>query len=348
MGKELGRISGPLLSANLLRNGNNLVFDSDLLQLNVNTKRIGINNIGPSRDLTVNTSILTTNLLVDTQSELANFTLTNSQIQNPISSITISPDQNDPVINAPKISTSLLYFSQNELKNETADSNIVFTPSGTGVVNIRNNTLVNGNVHATGSVTWDGDIILGNESTDTVTFASDIDSDIIPNFTDTYDLGSELLRWDVLRTQHSTNYLVNADLVTTALATIGNIKFQTNTIMPISSSMDITIAADGTGLVKFDGINYVNVNEIPVPETLTLYSTANGYIKFTGPAGMVIPYGETIGTEGAELGMLRFNTDLGYARVFNGTEWQAVGGISSVLNQDEVNDVMWAWDLILG
>lgn len=348
MGKELGRISGPLLSANLLRNGNNLVFDSDLLQLNVNNKRIGINNTGPSRDLTINTSVSTTNLLVDTQTDIANFTITASQIQNPISSITISPQQSNPVITAPKVATSLLYFSQNELKNETLNSNIVFTPSGTGVANIRNDTLVNGSVHATGNITWDGDVTLGNESTDTITFASDVNSDIIPNYTDTYNLGSATLRWNTVRTKNLESYLLTADLATVSLATIGNIKFQTNTVMPTSSSMDITIAADGTGLVNFDGINYVNVNEIPVPEKLTLYSTSNGYIKVTGSKGIVIPCGPTIGPEGAELGLLRFNTELGYARVFNGTVWQPVGGVSSVLNQDEVNDVMWVWDFILG
>lgn len=348
MGKELGRISGPLLSANLLRNGNNLVFDSDLLQLNVTNKRIGINNTGPSRELTVNTAISTTNLLVDTQSDIANFTITASQLQNPISSITISPNQVDPLITAPKIATSLLYFSQNELKNSTADSNIVFTPSGTGVTNIRNNTLVNGSVHATGSVTWDGDIQLGNSSDDNIVFNSDINSDIIPNFTDIYVLGSSTARWDVIRTKHLESYLLNGDLANVSVATIGNIKFETNTIMPVNSSMDITVAADGTGLVYFDNINYVDVNEIPVPEKLTLQGTSNGYVKFDGTNGIVVPYGDSISTDGVELGTFRYNTELGYAHVFNGTNWQPVGGTSEVLNQNQVEETMWVWDFILG
>ena len=39
----VGRISGPLLSKNLLRDGVDLAFETDLLYLDVTTGRIGIN-----------------------------------------------------------------------------------------------------------------------------------------------------------------------------------------------------------------------------------------------------------------------------------------------------------------
>ena len=39
----IGRISGPLLKANLLRQGVNLAFENDLLVLDVNNNRVGIN-----------------------------------------------------------------------------------------------------------------------------------------------------------------------------------------------------------------------------------------------------------------------------------------------------------------
>ena len=49
----IGRISGPLLKANLLREGVNLAFENDLLYLDVNNNRIGINNATPQYDLDV-------------------------------------------------------------------------------------------------------------------------------------------------------------------------------------------------------------------------------------------------------------------------------------------------------
>ena len=65
MGRELGRISGPLLADNLLRNGQNLAFDTKVLYLDVVNKRIGFNNSTPVTDLYTPTNIGTTNLIVD-------------------------------------------------------------------------------------------------------------------------------------------------------------------------------------------------------------------------------------------------------------------------------------------
>ena len=42
----------------------------------------------------------------------------------------------------------------------------------------------------------DGDIILGDADTDTITFNGEIASDIIPDATNTYNLGSATKRWN--------------------------------------------------------------------------------------------------------------------------------------------------------
>ena len=56
----VGRISGPLLKNNLLRNGVNLAFETNLLYLDVVNSRIGINTATPSNDLQVNGTITAT------------------------------------------------------------------------------------------------------------------------------------------------------------------------------------------------------------------------------------------------------------------------------------------------
>lgn len=348
MGKELGRISGPLLSANLLRNGNNLVFDTNLLQLNVNNRRIGINTTSPSRELLVPLEIHTTNLLVDTLSEIANFTISTNQIQDPLGTITITPNQTSPLITAPGVATSLLTFSDRFITNSTANSNININPSGTGISNVKNNTLVNGNVHATGNITWDGDIQLGSDSSDTITFKTDVDSNVIPNLTQTYDLGSASLTWNTLSTKTLDSISINGDLVSVNTFNVGNLIFEGSTIRNVNSSTDIRLIADSSDLVKFNNIGYIYENEIPTMGVFTLNSTANGYVKLAGTSGVVIPSGDSSGEVAAETGMLRYNTDLGYVKVYNGTAWQPVGGVSEVLTIDQVTDTMWAWDLILG
>ena len=41
----VGRISGPLLKSNLLRNGVDLAFETDLLYLDVSNSRVGIKTV---------------------------------------------------------------------------------------------------------------------------------------------------------------------------------------------------------------------------------------------------------------------------------------------------------------
>ena len=74
MGIEFGRISGPLLAANLQRDGVDLAFENDLLYLDVTNGRVGINSYSPSTELFVNSQFRTTNLTVST-------TLTTQTIQ---------------------------------------------------------------------------------------------------------------------------------------------------------------------------------------------------------------------------------------------------------------------------
>ena len=54
---------------------------------------------------------------------------------------------------------------------------------------------VSGNIHATGNITASGDIQLGDSDTDTITISAEIGSDILPDVTNTYDLGSASKVW---------------------------------------------------------------------------------------------------------------------------------------------------------
>ena len=63
----LGRISGPLLKSNLVRDGVDLAFETDLLYIDVNNARIGVNNSSPTTDLDVNCTTSTTFVIVPNQ-----------------------------------------------------------------------------------------------------------------------------------------------------------------------------------------------------------------------------------------------------------------------------------------
>jgi hypothetical protein len=227
MGIELGRISGPLLARNLVRKNSgqgeeNLAFETDLLFLDVVNGRVGINTDTPSspRKLDINGTTGTNDLLVPTQFSTPNFVVSTDRIQNLVNKIYIQPDQTtDPKILMSKIGTANLRISDQLIENITNGSDINFNPNGSGRTEITSSELyVTGNVHATGDITWDGDITFGNNDSDNVEFNADINSHVIPNVNQTYDLGTAGKRWNKIYTKDLT-----ADSLTYSTITINDI-----------------------------------------------------------------------------------------------------------------------------
>ena len=188
----VGRISGPLLKANLLRDGVDLAFENDLLYLDVNNGRIGIKTTTPTDHLTVNGTSRTTDLIVDDQADLATFTISGNTISSSSTIINLEPTGANPVVYQGKIQVDDLTITGNTI--ESLDD-ITIRTNGTGVVNIYSNVEVEGNVHATGTIKADGNIIIGNADTDSVSFNAEIISDIVPDVHNTYMLGSPTKKW---------------------------------------------------------------------------------------------------------------------------------------------------------
>ena len=508
MGRELGRISGPLLADNLRRNGANLAFDNKVLFLDVVNKRIGFNSATPVTDLYTPTAIDTVNLIVDNTADIGNFVISGNTIQHVTSNITISPNQGlNPSIITPGLSTANLYLYANTFSSNTTNSNINITANGLGSINFANGVgtvqvTVNGDLHATGDITWDGNITFGNTSTDTVIFDGEINSDVKPSANNTDDLGSSTLNWATVyanslvttsttfpdftisgntiagtiangtvnytgfagnvniqdlqfnsntitniwpssnnNTQSSivftpngtastvinsttslqlptgtdtvrplvtngeirfnnTNYniegynntgyvdffnLYSQDYKTYATGELtpgaadnilrfainnvvsftvdssklyansltgGNISIIDNTFSNITGG-DINITPSGTGKINVNGTNFDIGSSGKIINTsngaYTLASTGYGHIKFSGTGAISLPYGDNSNyTSNPQSGQTRFNTDLNYSEIYNGTQWVPVGGTASVLTTDQVVDEMWRWDIILG
>jgi len=61
----LGKVAGPMLKDNLLRNGTDLQIDTDLVYFDVVNRRVGIANTIPGNTLTVNGSFTTSNIYIN-------------------------------------------------------------------------------------------------------------------------------------------------------------------------------------------------------------------------------------------------------------------------------------------
>lgn len=209
----IGRISGPLLKSNLLRNGVDLAFENDLLYLKVTkpgdtAQRVGINTNTPLYDLDVNGTTKSTFLNVTNTATIADITITGSTVSttNPV----LTLGTNDSVVYQNKLTVDSIDIENNVISTNSSNTNLEFRPNATGTVEIFSDTNVYGDIVATGNITSDGNITLGDADTDNVEFNADINSDIIPNTTDTFALGSSTQRWNDVWVQNLTVDTINA------------------------------------------------------------------------------------------------------------------------------------------
>ena len=184
----VGRISGPLLKSNLVRNGVDLAFETNLLYLDVNNQRIGVNKNSPEYEIDINGTTQTTNLRATTKSDLADVTIENNTIS------TTQPYLNlatlDTIVSLNKLRIDSIDIEGNAITTNDSNANLEFRPNGTGAVNVHSDLNVDGNIHATGNITADGNITIGDANTDNVIFNADVASNIIPDLDNVYALGS--------------------------------------------------------------------------------------------------------------------------------------------------------------
>lgn len=232
----VGRISGPLLTENLERNGVDLSFrntlsDTSLLKLFVNDNKIAVNRSSAAVELDITGSQSRTTNLLSTTAKIANFNFDTSNINITSGSITLQGSQGVSVSN---LETDNIRISDNRISTFRTNADIELKPTGTQT--IFNGLSVDGNITVDNDVTIEGTVTVGNASDDTVDFNVDVNTDIIPRTTDTYNLGSSNLRWRELQST-----LVNGQIYNTETFTIDGIgieRRQGNTIYVATNGSD--------------------------------------------------------------------------------------------------------------
>ena len=90
-------------------------------------------------------------------------------------------------------------IDENTITSVTGNLNIETPNPGTTFINFNSDLEVQGNIHATGTISADGDLILGDEDTDNITFNADINSNVLPDInsdgTTGYTLGAINKNW---------------------------------------------------------------------------------------------------------------------------------------------------------
>ena len=356
---QLGRISGPLLKDNLIRNGIDLAFQTNLLYLNVTAKRVGINTISPTHDLHISGTTETNDLIIDTQAKIGatpgyvviNANGTFSTEPGPLH---LRPSGVDPIISIGRMTTSSLIVNDNYIAS-TANQNINLDPNGSGTVELQTNTNVTGDLHISGNIIVngnlksDGTVYIGDTIFDTVTIAPDLTQHIVPGDTLTYDLGKSNKRWVELDIIDTTHFDVVTGLNDVIISDQLRINGTANTIFGMQSNEDVWINPD-SGITyiertKWQDNDITNLNNTP----LTIVNTGIGYVRFMGTNAFVIPSGTTAEQPlTPEIGETRWNTDLDYLECYDGTVWAVATGGGVSVTQEVMQDLADLYTLMLG
>ena len=188
---SVGRISGPLLRSNLQRT-DDLAFETDLLYINHSGNKIGIRTDAPTRTLQVNgTTRNTASIIATNSATFGNMMFENASISALTGPISITAGSS---IQTPQLRVGDVYFNNNILGTYTSNTDLQLEANAAGYVDIPSNLEVYGSINATGNILADGNIVIGDDSTDSLTIGADISSDIIPDLNTTYNIGSSFNR----------------------------------------------------------------------------------------------------------------------------------------------------------
>ena len=139
---------------------------------------------------------------------------------------------------------------------------------------------VTGNITLSGNVTADGNVILGDADTDSITLNADITSNIVPDVTNTYDLGTTGKNWKDLFI--SNNITVGNNVVALQVATLGTLTAGTNLVVNTDANI--------TGNLTASSITSTNASA----DTLTVVNLVATNLTATGAGTQTISAGANI------------------------------------------------------
>ena len=259
----IGRISGPLLKQDLLRNEVDLAFETDLLYLKVSKsgdtdQRIGINTTTPEYELDVNGTTRTVNLEVTNISKLADVTISGNTIST--DSDTLNLATANTVVYQERLNVDSIDIHENVIETVDSNANLELRANGTGTIYIpSNNVQIDRDLTVTGLTTLQDLTAEG-----TITAESFYNNNILvdDNYITTTVSDSDLeLRADGTGNIYvpSNNVLIDTTLTVSGLTTLAD--------------TDITGTVTHTGNINQTGVLSVTGN-VSITNTLNVDNTA--------------------------------------------------------------------------
>ena len=251
----VGRITGPLLASNLLRDGRDLAFETDLLYLDVVTGRIGIKTSAPTSELEVAGAIRANQLYSDTAT-IGLIYVTSGTISTTLGALTLNPSGNNDILLATATRAQDTLYAQSGATSDIPTEGALQVVGGAGItgnLNVggiqKNTAQIQAYSTATGTLVvdggvgisqdlWVGGLIHGILTTSTIA-GSAINADNIlmseiinlPSPDHYIVLSEQLSGYSAVRTRNSFKYDLNNDrlILGQAEITYASASISTNT-----------------------------------------------------------------------------------------------------------------------
>ena len=234
-----------MLKENLVRQGVDLAFETDLVYLDVNNMRVGINQAVPTADLDVDGTTKLANIQVSTNTIASSDTNGN---------INLAPNGTGNILINTATANRVAYIGAN--KELLTSGAFTFDGTTVGITTANLTTLSAGNIQISSDTitnyVTNGNINLdpngtGNVIIDTATagriFYSGASKELLTNTNLTFD---------------------GSNLSLTGVANIDNIKIDGNTISSRDSNGNVNLTPDGTGKVA---VTYLTATRVPYAGT---------------------------------------------------------------------------------
>jgi len=142
---------------------------------------------------------------------------------------------------------------------------------------VTSNATIGGNLTVTGNATIAGNLTFGDAATDTVSFAADVSSNVLPSVDDTYDLGAVGSEWRNLYIDG----IANIDTAAVDTANVGTLNVTGNADVDGDLTVTGTINSSITG-------NATTASTLATARTITLGGDVSGAANFDGSSNITI------------------------------------------------------------
>jgi cytoskeletal protein CcmA (bactofilin family) len=144
-------------------------------------------------------------------------------------------------------------------------------------LSVTSNVTVGGNLTVTGNATIAGNLTFGDAATDTVSFAADVSSNVLPATDDTYDLGATGAEWRNLYIDGT----ANIDTAAVDTANVGTLNVTGN------ADVDGDLTVTGSINASISGVA-ATADALTTARTITLGGDVAGAANFDGSSNITI------------------------------------------------------------